>query len=172
MMVAAAVSAVLCTPQFLWMALVDRFGPIKFAEGKAESALPLFDLLWSTLKFIVNGLFYIIPVAVLFLLLIGPVDRNRPPPSARSDPFARRYLAFLAFGPLVTCVLVGLLSGRRLQSGWAELSWCFISLYLIAQWRRTGCTGHPSAFPIGERADDPVFELIASPWQEPRIDCQ
>jgi hypothetical protein len=28
-----------------------------------------------------------------------------------------------------------LLSGRRLQSGWAELSWCFISLYLIAQWR-------------------------------------
>ena len=133
--VAAAVSGVLCAPQFLWMALVDHFGPIKFAEGKAESALSLFDLLWSTLKFIVNGLFYIIPVAVLFLLLIGPVDRNRPPPSARSDPFARRYLAFLAFGPLVTCVLVGLLSGRRLQSGWAELSWCFISLYLIAQWR-------------------------------------
>ncbi len=61
--VAAVVSAVLCAPQFLWMALVDHFGPIKFAEGKAESALSLFDLLWSTLKFIVNGLFYIIPVA-------------------------------------------------------------------------------------------------------------
>ena len=37
---------------------------------------------------------------------------------------------------------------------------------------RAGCTGHPCALPIGERADDPPFELIASPWQEPRIDCQ
>src|SRR4029078_266259 len=122
--VAGAVSAVLCAPQFLWMALVDHFGPVKFAEGKAESAQSLFDLLWSTLKFIVNGLFYIIPVAVLFLLLIGPVDRNRSPPRHHSDLFARRYLAFLAFGPLAVCVLIELLSGRRLQSGWAELSWC------------------------------------------------
>ncbi len=133
--VAAAVAALLCAPQFLWMALVDHFGPIKFAEGKAQTAQSLFDLLWSTLKFIVNGLFYIIPVVLLFLLLIGPVDRNRPLVSAPSDPFARRYLTFLTFGPLVTCVIIGLLSGRRLQSGWAELSWCFISLYLIAQWR-------------------------------------
>src|SRR6478609_2549752 len=37
---------------------------------------------------------------------------------------------------------------------------------------RAGYTGHPRALPIGERADDPAFELIASPRQQPRPDCQ
>jgi hypothetical protein len=37
---------------------------------------------------------------------------------------------------------------------------------------RAGYTGHPRALPIGERADDPAFELIAGPRQEPRLDCQ
>src|SRR5262245_38506273 len=37
---------------------------------------------------------------------------------------------------------------------------------------RTGYAGHPCALPIGERSDDPAFELIASPRQEPRPDCQ
>jgi hypothetical protein len=37
---------------------------------------------------------------------------------------------------------------------------------------RAGYTGHPCTLPIGERAGDPAFELVASPWQEPRPDCQ
>jgi Dolichyl-phosphate-mannose-protein mannosyltransferase len=133
--IASAVTAALCAPQLAWMVLVDHYGPIKFAEGKAQSAQSLLDLLWATIKFAVNGFFYIIPVAGLFLLLIGPQDRKKPLPTASTDPFGRRYLAFLAFGPLAMCVAIGLLSGRHLQSGWAELSWSFISLYLIAQWR-------------------------------------
>ena len=133
--IASVVCAGLCAPQLMWMALVDHYSAIKFAQDKARPAHSLFDLLWATADFTVNALFYIIPVAALFLLLVGPKHPMRPPSAALSDPFARRYLAFLAFGPLLTCIATGLLFGRHLQSGWAELSWCFISLYLMAMWR-------------------------------------
>ena len=133
--IASVVCAGLCAPQLVWMALVDHYSAIKFAQDKARPANSLFDLLWATADFTVNALFYIIPVGALFLLVVGPKDPIRSPSAASSDPFARRYLAFLSFGPLLTCVATGFLFGRHLQSGWAELSWCFISLYLMATWR-------------------------------------
>ncbi len=135
--VAALVCAVLCAPQFLWMAFVDRWSAIKFPITKAVPTQSLFDMLWALVDFSVNGVLYIVPVAALFslCLLIRPVGRPKPTPPPVSNPFARSYLAFLAVGPMATCLAVGLSSGRHLNAGWAELCSCFISLYLIARWR-------------------------------------
>jgi hypothetical protein len=135
--IAAVVCAALCAPQFIWMALVDHWSPLKYADGKAAPIHSIFGLLWGSVEFTVTGLFCIILVVAMFLLLIGRKGQAKPVSSVSSDSFARRYLAFLALGPMATCLILGLLSGRHLNVGWTELCWSFISLYLIARWRPT-----------------------------------
>jgi hypothetical protein len=129
---AAALFAALCLPQLAWMMVVDHASPLKFANGEAKPLGSVLAILRSSAVFAANALAYLIPVALLFLALAGPRAPREPATVTQAPPWAPRFLAFLAFGPLVTALVIGAATSRQLMSGWAMQFWVFFPLWLVA----------------------------------------
>ena len=135
--IAAAVCAILIAPQLIWLAFVAHFSAIKFATDRATVEPSFIALLRGNGDFTVGALLYVVPILAMFLVTAGRIFPARAAVAVPSGRFARRYLAFLTFGPLVTALTIGFAMDRRMASGWAEQFWCFASLYLLAAFRPT-----------------------------------
>jgi len=131
--IAMAIFAALMAPHVIWLVGSD-FSPIRFANEKATEVAGLASLVSSTAGFIGNALARDICTLLMFWIMLGRwwTLPNPVPPAER---FAQRYLAVLAFGPLVISVAGGVLLQRHFTAGWASQFWCFTGLFLVAQWR-------------------------------------
>jgi 4-amino-4-deoxy-L-arabinose transferase-like glycosyltransferase len=132
---AALVCAALFAPHAIW-ALGNDLSTFNFFNERAQPANSLLALLRVNLVFAVNALLLILPILILFVVLCN-CWFMKPPAALPSDRFARRYLTFMAFGPLATTLVAGLILGREFPSIWAMQFWCFFPLYLISVWRPT-----------------------------------
>jgi 4-amino-4-deoxy-L-arabinose transferase-like glycosyltransferase len=130
---AALVFLVVLAPHLVWLVQGD-FSPFAFAMSRAAKADGLLARAQATVESAASALSLAALVLVPFAALIGGVLR-RPAPAALADPFARRYVAVLAWGPIATLLAASLVMGRELHTKWASQVWCFVGLFLVMQWR-------------------------------------
>jgi 4-amino-4-deoxy-L-arabinose transferase-like glycosyltransferase len=133
----AAVAGLLATaPHLVWLVQSD-FLPFAYADLRSSPAEGAVMRLWQPLEFAATQAAFLLPS----LLIAAPLLRRRAPPAAArvdgdADAYDRRIVAWLAFGPIVTLLLLALLSGRSLVAMWGYPLWLFLGLWLVLAARR------------------------------------
>ena len=128
---AAAAALVIMAPHLIWLVRND-FLPFAYAEHRAVLSRGWYDHLWHPFQFAVSQLFFLIPSLIIAAPLFVPkrkADEARVAPSA--DAFDRRIVAWLAFGPIVTVLVMSLVSGRGTVAMWGYPLWLFLGLWLV-----------------------------------------
>jgi 4-amino-4-deoxy-L-arabinose transferase-like glycosyltransferase len=134
--VAAAVALIVAAPHLIWLVKND-FLPFAYAEHRAVLPRGWYDHLWNPLKFAVGQLGFMVPALIIALPLFWPRKAaGETPLAAPADDFDRRIVAWLAFGPFATVLLLGFISGRGAVAMWGYPLWMFFGLWLILHARR------------------------------------
>ena len=129
--IAAAAALIIMAPHLIWLVRND-FLPFAYAEHRAVLSRGWYDHLWHPFQFAVSQLFFLIPSLIVAAPLFVPkrkADEARVAPSA--DAFDRRIVAWLAFGPIVTVLVMSLVSGRGTVAMWGYPLWLFLGLWLV-----------------------------------------
>ncbi|MBO0754906.1 MAG: glycosyltransferase family 39 protein, partial [Bradyrhizobiaceae bacterium] len=131
--VAAAVMLLVAAPHLIWLVEND-FLPFRYAEARAA----LHDLhghrghALSPFVFAAAQLGWLIPSLLIALPLFYPPSKLPDTGStATPDPFDRRIVTLLAFGPTVTLLVGALVSGRGLISMWGYPLWLYLGLWIV-----------------------------------------
>jgi hypothetical protein len=138
--VAAAVALLIASPHLVWLVRND-FLPFAYAEHRAVLSRGWYDHLWHPFEFAVSQLFFLIPSLLIALPLFVPRRAQGEAPAVfGADAFDRRIVSWLAWGPFVTVLLMGLVSGRGAVAMWGYPLWLFLGVWLIltAQRRLAG----------------------------------
>jgi len=131
--VAAVVALIVASPHLVWLVQND-FLPFAYAEHRAVLPRGWYDHLWHPFEFAVSQLFFLIPSLLIAApLFIGRRDEPRVP---AADAFDYRIVTWLAFGPFVTVLLLGLVSGRGAVAMWGYPLWLFLGLWIVMTARR------------------------------------
>jgi hypothetical protein len=138
--VAAAVALLIASPHLVWLVRND-FLPFAYAEHRAVLSRGWYDHLWHPFEFAVSQLFFLIPSLLIALPLFVPRSMQDEPPAVfGADAFDRRIVGWLAWGPFVTVLVMGVFSGRGAVAMWGYPLWLFLGVWLIllAQRRLAG----------------------------------
>jgi 4-amino-4-deoxy-L-arabinose transferase-like glycosyltransferase len=134
--IAVAVALITVSPHVVWLIKTD-FLPFAYAEHRAVLSRGWYDHLWHPFAFGISQVFFLIPS----LLIAGPLFWPRraagePPPAQTADPFDRRIVTWLAFGPLATVLAMGVVSGRGAVAMWGYPLFLFFGVWLVLHARR------------------------------------
>ncbi len=124
--IAAAVALVVASPHLIWLVQND-FLPFAYAEHRAVLPRGWYDHLWHPFKFAVSQLFFLVPSLLIAAPLFWPVAS----PARPGEGFDYRIVSWLAFGPFVTVLLMGLVSGRGAVAMWGYPLWLFLGLWIV-----------------------------------------
>jgi len=129
--IAIAVALVVTAPHVIWLFRTD-FLPFAYAEHRAVLSRGWYDHLWHPFEFGISQLFFLIPS----LLIAGPLfipkrDLSEPRAVLAADAFDVRIVTWLAFGPVVTVLLMGVVSGRGAVAMWGYPLWLFLGVWLV-----------------------------------------
>src|SRR3569832_1706453 len=139
--VAAAVALLVMAPHQIWLVRND-FLPFAYAETRAVLSRGWYDHFWHPGQFAVSQLFFLIPSLIIAAPLFIPMrkaNEARVAPSANA--FDRRIVAWLAFGPIVTVLVMSLVSGRGTVAMWGYPLWLFLGLWLVMTAEGAGTRG-------------------------------
>jgi len=125
--IAAVVTIVVAAPNLLWIVQhsEEAFG---YAESRAHAATNILDRVLNPAEFLGAQGVYLIPALLIALPLFLP--RVKPAFRAGIDPFDRRIISLLAFGPALALLLFSVVSGRGTQAMWGFPLWVFLGLQL------------------------------------------
>ena len=129
--VAAAIALLIASPHLVWLVRND-FLPFAYAEHRAVLSRGWYDHLWHPFEFAVSQLFFLIPSLLIALPLFVPRNAQGEAPALfGADAFDRRIVSWLSWGPFVTVLLMGLVSGRGAVAMWGYPLWLFLGVWLI-----------------------------------------
>ena len=135
--VAAAAAVITMAPHLVWLVQND-FLPFTYAEHRAPLARGLIDHIWHPLEFAAGQILFLIPSILIGLPLVVPRGQGKDKPSMMpAGAFDRRIVAWLAFGPVATVLLLSALSGRGTVAMWGYPLWLFVGLWAVLAARRT-----------------------------------
>ena len=124
----AVVTALIVTaPHLVWL-IANDFLPFAYAEGRAAPARGLFDHILHPLGFAAGQLFFLLPVLVIAAPLLL---RGRAPVATTADAYDRRIVTLLAFGPVVTLLVLLALTGRGAIAMWGYPIWLCLGLWMV-----------------------------------------
>lgn len=125
--VAAALALAVAAPHLAWLVQND-FLPFSYAAARATPPSGALDHLLRPLLFLGGQIGWAIPAGLIALELFHP-PRDTPP--ARVDPFDRRIVAWLAFGPAALLIVASAITGRTLIAMWGYPLWLFAGLWIV-----------------------------------------
>ena len=135
--IAAAVALITAAPHLVWLIKTD-FLPLAYAEHRAVLPRGWYDHLWYPFVFGISQVFFLIPSLLIAAPLFFPLRAASEPLAAvPADAFDRRIVAWLAFGPFATVLVMGLASGRGAVPLWGYPLFLFFGLWLVLVARRT-----------------------------------
>ena len=160
----AACAAVLWLPHFLWL-LRTHFLPLHYANALILAHLGPLRRLDVSAGFLLQQVRDVLPAALMIYLagrfssspgslraptrsaVAGAPSSGTPldtgPCAERPDPQRQVWIGWLALGPLAFTLLLGLVSGSRLENEWGNGCMQFSALALIewslVSWGRRGC---------------------------------
>lgn len=125
---ATAVGMLIFAPHLVWLLQHDWL-PLTYAQSRGHGGAGLWQNMSDAAGFLAGQLAAITPVLILHWL-----TRRRETPLPHEDA-VRRYLTWLAWGPVVLILLPGLwLSGLQ-RTMWGMALWPFIGLWAAERWQ-------------------------------------
>jgi 4-amino-4-deoxy-L-arabinose transferase-like glycosyltransferase len=135
---ALIVALVVASPHLVWLFHTD-FLPFAYASHRATAVRGWFDHLLHPAMFTVSQIFFLLPSLFIAAALFWPKSTALPvrPGSDIADPFDRRIVTLLAFGPALAMILLTAISGRGAVAMWGYPLWLFIGLWIVMMARVT-----------------------------------
>ncbi len=123
----AAVALAVASPHLVWLVTHD-FLPFGYAAARAAPVRGPLDHLIRPLAFAGGQAAWLLPSLLIALPLFRPKgDRD----VTAGDPYDRRIVTLLAFGPAALLIGGSLASGRGLITMWGYPLWLFLGLWLV-----------------------------------------
>jgi 4-amino-4-deoxy-L-arabinose transferase-like glycosyltransferase len=125
--IAAALAFVLMVPNLVW--LVQNDFPFGYVETRSMPARGILDYLLHPAEYVGGQAFFLIPT----LLIAAPLlwRSSKPVPRPQSDPFDRRIVTLLTFGPALTLFALSLVTGRGTNAMWGFPLWLFLGVWIV-----------------------------------------
>ena len=128
---ALIVGVAVFAPHFAWM-VQHNWLPLHYAQSRTHYADGIVMALAQAAKFFLGQMLAIFPV-----LLVLWLARTRSGSGVQlaKDASLRRYLTFLAWGPVALIVLLSAVTGAQMRDMWGMGLWVFIGLWAAERWR-------------------------------------
>lgn len=149
---AVCVALVVAAPHIVWL-LQNDFLPLAYASHRATPVRGWFDHVLHPAAFFVSQIFFLLPSFFIAAAMVWPfrmplplagsdtVNATSSPASSpydpqggrkfSSEPFNRRIVTLLAFGPALTMIALTAVSGRGAVAMWGYPLWLFLGLWLV-----------------------------------------
>jgi 4-amino-4-deoxy-L-arabinose transferase-like glycosyltransferase len=124
--VALLVAIVVAAPHVLWLVQSD-FLPVAYASHRAAPVRGWFDHLLHPAVFLGSQIFFLLPSLFIAAALFWPREGKK----VAIDPFERRIVTLLAFGPALTMIALAAVTGRGAVAMWGYPLWLFLGLWLV-----------------------------------------
>ena len=124
--VGLAVALLVAAPHMAWLLQTD-FLPFAYASHRAAVVRGWFDHVLHPVMFLSSQIFFLLPSLAIAAPLFWPRDVKK----SSADPFDRRIVTLLAFGPALATIALSAVSGRGAVAMWGYPLWLFLGLWLV-----------------------------------------
>jgi 4-amino-4-deoxy-L-arabinose transferase-like glycosyltransferase len=120
------VALLVASPHILWLFQSD-FLPFAYASHRAAPIRGWFDHVLHPSVFLGSQIFFLLPSLFIAAALFWPHEGKK----SSIDPFDRRIVTLLAFGPALTMIALTTVTGRGAVAMWGYPLWLFLGLWLV-----------------------------------------
>ena len=120
------VALLVASPHILWLFQCD-FLPFAYASHRAAPIRGWFDHVLHPSVFLGSQIFFLLPSLFIAAALFWPREGKK----GSIDPFDRRIVTQLAFGPALTMIALTAVTGRGAVAMWGYPLWLFLGLWLV-----------------------------------------
>jgi 4-amino-4-deoxy-L-arabinose transferase-like glycosyltransferase len=120
------VALLVASPHILWLFQSD-FLPFAYASHRATPIRGWFDHVLHPSVFLGSQIFFLLPSLFIAAALFWPREAKK----SSIDPFDRRIVTLLAFGPALTIIALTAVTGRGAVAMWGYPLWLFLGLWLV-----------------------------------------
>jgi len=128
---AVCAALVVASPHIIWLFQSD-FLPFAYASHRATPVRGWFDYVVHPGLFLGSQIFFLLPSFLIASALFWPAER-KPLEAKKSaiEPFDRRIVTLLAFGPALTVIALAAATGRGAVAMWGYPLWLFLGVWLV-----------------------------------------
>jgi hypothetical protein len=128
---ALCVALIVAAPHIVWLFQSD-FLPFAYASHRAAPVRGWFDHVLHPAVFFGSQVFFLLPSSLIAAALFWPAE-GKAAESNKSfiEPFDRRIVTLLAFGPALTMIALTAVTGRGAVAMWGYPLWLFLGLWLV-----------------------------------------
>jgi 4-amino-4-deoxy-L-arabinose transferase-like glycosyltransferase len=123
---AVCVALVVAAPHIVWL-LQNDFLPFAYASHRATPVRGWFDHVLHPAAFFGSQMFFLVPSLVIAAALVWPGQGRKN----FAEPFDRRIVTLLAFGPALAMIVLTAVTGRGAVAMWGYPLWLFLGLWLV-----------------------------------------
>jgi 4-amino-4-deoxy-L-arabinose transferase-like glycosyltransferase len=123
---ALGVALVVAAPHIVWLFQSD-FLPFAYASHRATPVRGWFDHVLHPAAFVASQVFFLLPSFLIAAAMFWPPEEKK----SFVDPFDRRIVTLLAFGPALTTIALTAVTGRGAVAMWGYPLWLFFGLWLV-----------------------------------------
>ncbi|HZC56724.1 MAG TPA: glycosyltransferase family 39 protein [Xanthobacteraceae bacterium] len=131
---ALIVALLIASPHVVWLVQTD-FLPLAYASHRATAVHGWLDHVLHPAAFTASQVFFLLPSLFIAAALFWPRPKTAPLPGVqqpdRIDPFDRRIVTLLAFGPGVAMIALTAVSGRGAVAMWGYPLWLYVGLWIV-----------------------------------------
>jgi 4-amino-4-deoxy-L-arabinose transferase-like glycosyltransferase len=120
------VALLVASPHILWLFQSD-FLPFAYASHRAAPIRGWFDHVLHPSVFLGSQIFFLLPSLFIAAAMIWPREGKK----SSIDPFDRRIVTLLAFGPALAMIALTAVTGRGAVAMWGYPLWLFLGLWLV-----------------------------------------
>ncbi len=127
---AVCVALTVAAPHVVWLFQND-FLPFAYATHRAAPVRGWFDHVLHPLAFLGSQIFFLLPSLLIAAALFWPEGKATESKKGLIEPFDRRIVTLLAFGPALTMIALAAATGRGAVAMWGYPLWLFVGLWLV-----------------------------------------
>jgi hypothetical protein len=113
-------------PHIVWL-FQNEFLPFAYASHRATPVRGWFDHVLHPAVFLASQIFFLLPTFLIAAALFWPSDGKK----SLAQPYDRRIVTLLAFGPALTMIALTAVTGRGAVAMWGYPLWLFLGLWLV-----------------------------------------
>jgi 4-amino-4-deoxy-L-arabinose transferase-like glycosyltransferase len=123
---ALCVALAVAAPHIVWLFQSD-FLPFTYASHRATPVRGWFDHVLHPAVFFGSQIFFLLPSLLIAAAMFWPPEGKK----SLGEPFDRRIVTLLAFGPALTMIALAAVTGRGAVAMWGYPLWLFLGLWLV-----------------------------------------
>ena len=132
-----AVALIIAGPHLVWL-IQNDFLPFRYVDARSAPARGWYDYVLHPIAFLLGQLAFMLPTLFIAAVWVWPRRTTQyathsaaAPDSGAIDPFDRRIVTLLAFGPAAAMLALIAASGRGAITMWGYPLWIFLGLWIV-----------------------------------------